>query len=58
MRRRPGLVAAMLLPATSGWAQDEPEYRMEVGAAAGLLNYTGDFNGNLLKGRTTLPAAP
>ena len=44
------LLAAMLLPATSGWAQDESEYRMEVGAAAGLLNYTGDFNGNLLKG--------
>lgn len=44
------LLTAMLLHATCSWAQDEPEYRMEVGAAAGLLNYTGDFNGNLLKG--------
>ena len=31
-------------------AQDEPEYRMEVGAGAGLVAYEGDFNGNLLKG--------
>lgn len=30
-------------------AQDEPEYKMEIGAGAGLVNYTGDFNGNLLK---------
>ena len=31
-------------------AQDEPEYKMEAGAGAGLMTYTGDFNGNLLKG--------
>ena len=31
-------------------AQDEPEYKMEAGASAGLVTYTGDFNGNLLKG--------
>ena len=31
-------------------AQDEPEYKMEAGAGAGLVAYTGDFNGNLLKG--------
>ena len=31
-------------------AQDEPEYKMEAGAGAGLVTYTGDFNGNLLKG--------
>jgi hypothetical protein len=31
-------------------AQDEPEYRMELGAGAGLAAYEGDFNGNLLKG--------
>lgn len=28
-------------------AQDDPEYRMEIGAGAGLVNYEGDFNGNL-----------
>ena len=32
------------------WAQDDPEYRMEVGAGLGLMAYEGDFNGNLLKG--------
>ena len=31
-------------------AQDDPEYKMEAGAGAGLVAYTGDFNGNLLKG--------
>lgn len=31
------------------YAQDDPEYRMEVGAGGGAIGYTGDFNGNLLK---------
>ena len=31
-------------------AQDEPEYRMEIGGGAGLLAYQGDFNGKLTKG--------
>jgi hypothetical protein len=30
-------------------AQDEPEYKMEVGAGIGMMNYLGDYNGNLLK---------
>ena len=30
-------------------AQDEPEYRMEIGGGAGLVTYQGDFNGSLLK---------
>ncbi len=46
-----GLLAAVLsLAAPVVMAQDEPEYRMELGAGAGLITYTGDFNGNLLKG--------
>jgi len=44
-----GLLMAVLFSLPAG-AQDEPEYKMEVGAGAGLVNYTGDFNGNLLKG--------
>lgn len=44
------LLAAFLLPALHVMAQDEPEYRIEVGAGAGLIAYTGDFNGNILKG--------
>lgn len=28
-------------------AQDDPQYRMEIGAGVGLLTYEGDFNGNV-----------
>ncbi len=31
-------------------AQDDPEYRMEVGAGLGLVSYEGDFNSSLTKG--------
>lgn len=31
-------------------AQDDPEYRMEVGGGLGLVSYEGDFNSNLTKG--------
>ncbi len=31
-------------------AQDEPEYRLEVGAGAGTVTYLGDYNGNITKG--------
>ena len=44
------LLTAFLLSAPHVMAQDEPEYRIEVGAGAGLIAYTGDFNGNILKG--------
>lgn len=30
-------------------AQDEPEYRLEIGAGAGTVTYLGDYNTNLLK---------
>ncbi len=30
-------------------AQDDPEYKMEVGAGLGLLSYEGDFNGSIIK---------
>lgn len=30
-------------------AQDEPEYRMEIGAGIGMMDYLGDFNGSLTK---------
>jgi len=41
---------ALLLPFTAVTAQEDPEYRLEIGAGAGVMNYMGDFNGNLLKG--------
>ena len=31
-------------------AQDDMEYRMEIGGGIGLLSYEGDFNGSILKG--------
>ena len=43
------LITCHLLLVTPIQAQDEPEYRMEVGAGIGLMNYLGDYNGNLLK---------
>lgn len=30
-------------------AQEDPEYRMEIGAGAGLMGYLGDFNGALTR---------
>ncbi|MDO4159947.1 MAG: DUF6089 family protein [Prevotellaceae bacterium] len=38
----------IILPASIA-AQTEDEYRMEIGAGAGLVSYEGDFNGNVLK---------
>ena len=29
-------------------AQDDPQYRMEIGAGVGMVSYEGDFNGNVL----------
>ena len=52
MKQLPALVCLLLLLAIShkAVAQDEPEYRLELGANAGLVAYEGDFNGNLMKG--------
>ena len=47
---RISLLTILLLCAIITKAQDEPEYKMEAGAGAGLVAYVGDFNGNLLKG--------
>ena len=30
-------------------AQDEYEYKMEIGAGAGMVSYEGDFNGSIVK---------
>lgn len=43
------LLLALLFSFLPVSAQDEPEYRLEVGAAAGLVSYQGDLNGKLLK---------
>ena len=55
MARRRVLLSMVLLAASwlflsqSAAAQDQPEYRAEVGGGVGVVNYLGDLNGNLLK---------
>lgn len=48
MLRRAFTLLLLMLPVTLS-AQGDVEYRMEVGAGAGLLNYLGDYNGNIFK---------
>ena len=43
------LLVLMTLTTVRVSAQDDVEYRMEVGAAVGLMGYHGDFNGSLTK---------
>lgn len=40
----------MVAAVTATHAQEEPEYRMELGAGFGLVTYLGDFNSSLVKG--------
>lgn len=39
----------MLSTLLGAHAQDDPEYRMEVGAGLGMVNYVGDYNSNVLR---------
>lgn len=41
------LSVALCLCALSASAQDDPEYRMEIGGGVGLTGYLGDFNSSL-----------
>lgn len=43
------LFLAFLSFMESSYAQDEDEYRMEIGVGAGMMGYLGDFNGNITK---------
>jgi hypothetical protein len=44
------LVCLLLLAGALGMrAQEDPEYKMEIGGSVGLVNYLGDYNGNLTK---------
>lgn len=49
MRRKLLTMALVCMAAMTAHAQDDDEYRMEIGAGAGLMGYLGDFNGNLTK---------
>lgn len=39
----------LILSAARLSAQDDPQYRMEIGVGAGMVSYEGDFNGSILK---------
>lgn len=42
------ILSMLLVVATTAiQAQDEPEYRLEIGAGAGFVNYLGDFNASI-----------
>lgn len=48
-------LAAALLSCLNMQAQDDLEYRWEIGAGVGLMTYTGDFNDNILKSASGAP---
>lgn len=48
---------AMLVSCSTVMAQDDPEYRMEIGGSLGLMTYEGDFNGSILSGKNMAPSA-
>lgn len=45
--RRWLLVIMLVVFAARIHAQDDPQYRMEIGAGVGMVSYEGDFNGSL-----------
>lgn len=47
----------LALPFSDMKAQDDPEYRMEVGGSIGIMTYQGDFNRSILSGENTAPSA-
>ena len=49
-RLRGWLLAVLFLTVLPAAAQDEPEYRLELGGGVGTIAYTGDFNSNMMKG--------
>jgi hypothetical protein len=48
------LTTCLLLGVLGTKAQDEPEYRMEIGAGAGLQSYVGDLDANIVRGQSPL----
>ncbi len=56
MHRIASLACSLLLAAALCQAQNEPEYLLELGGGAGMATYTGDLNGNLLKGMQPMGA--
>ena len=47
MVRKVMLTMLMAVVTMAIQAQDEPEYRLEIGAGAGVVNYLGDYNASI-----------
>ena len=47
--RRARVIVTLLLSVFTARAQEDPEYRMEIGGGIGLVAYQGDFNSSLTK---------
>lgn len=41
------IIVSLMLGVFPASAQDDPQYRMEIGVGGGLVSYEGDFNGNV-----------
>ena len=50
------MLLMLLLSPQGARAQDDPQYRMEIGAGIGMVAYEGDFNGNILKNMQPMEA--
>ena len=48
---RKSIILLMFFLPVMVMAQGNIEYRMEIGAGAGLVAYEGDYNGSVLKGQ-------
>ena len=44
------MLVLMLIASSVAMAQEDLEYKMEIGGGVGLVSYQGDFNGSLTKG--------
>ena len=41
---------------SEGASQDDPQYRLEIGAGIGTMAYEGDFNGSIFKNMQPMAA--
>lgn len=49
MKKASLVLVSLLVFAFQAKAQENPEYRLEIGVGVGTMGYLGDFNGNLAK---------
>lgn len=50
------LLLISLLSVQKAQAQDDPQYRLEIGAGIGTMAYEGDFNGSIFKNMQPMAA--